>query len=244
MSGDETLFSAFLVGLLGSTHCLGMCGGIVSALTFGLKDDIRRSPWSLFPYLLTYNAGRITSYVAAGSLLGALGAQVFSLAPSAHIGLIVRLVTGGFMIALGLYLSGWWPGLQYLEKWGGVLWRRIEPLGRRLLPVNHPLKALAFGLVWGWLPCGMVYSMLAWALTSGSAARGASLMLAFGLGTLPMLFAIGATAEWLKDFVRHPWVRRSAGILVIAFGLYTILAANGHAGHSSMPAFARAAQQI
>jgi len=244
MSGDETLFSAFLVGLLGSTHCLGMCGGIVSALTFGLKDDIRRSPWSLFPYLLTYNAGRITSYVAAGSLLGALGAQVFSLAPSAHIGIIVRLVTGGFMIALGLYLSGWWPGLQYLEKWGGVLWRRIEPLGRRLLPVNHPLKALAFGLVWGWLPCGMVYSMLAWALTSGSAARGASLMLAFGLGTLPMLFAIGATAEWLKDFVRHPWVRRSAGILVIAFGLYTILAANGHAGHSSMPAFARAAQQI
>lgn len=244
MSGDETLFSAFLVGLLGSTHCLGMCGGIVSALTFGLKDDIRRSPWSLFPYLLTYNAGRITSYVVAGSLLGALGAQVISLAPSAHIGLIVRLVTGGFMIALGLYLSGWWPGLQHLEKWGGVLWRRIEPLGRRLLPVNHPLKALAFGLVWGWLPCGMVYALLAWALTSGSATQGASLMLAFGLGTLPMLFAIGATAEWLKNFVRHPWVRRSAGILVIVFGLLTILAVGGHAGHGSVSAFARAAQQV
>jgi len=233
MSGDETLFSAFLVGLLGSTHCLGMCGGIVSALTFGLKDDIRRKPWSLFPYLLTYNAGRITSYVVAGSLLGALGAQVFRLAPSAHIGLTVRLVTGGFMIALGLYLSGWWPGLQRLEKWGGVLWRRIEPLGRRLLPVNHPLKALAFGLVWGWLPCGMVYSILAWALTSGSATQGASLMLAFGLGTLPMLFAIGATAEWLKDFVRHPWVRRGAGVLIIAFGLYTLAAPGGHASMSA-----------
>ena len=244
MSANETLLSAFLVGLLGSTHCLGMCGGIVSALTFGLKDNIRRSPWSLFPYLLTYNTGRIASYVLAGSLLGALGAQAFHLAPSAQIGLIVRLVTGGFMIALGLYLAGWWPGLQRLERWGGLLWRRIEPLGRRLLPVDHPLKALAFGLVWGWLPCGMVYSMLAWALTSGSAGQGASLMLAFGLGTLPMLFAIGATAEWLRDFVRHPWVRRSAGILVIAFGLYTLLAPGGHAGHGGMSAFAHAAQQI
>lgn len=244
MSGDETLFSAFLVGLLGSTHCLGMCGGIVSALTFGLKDDIRRKPWSLFPYLLTYNAGRITSYVVAGSLLGALGAQVFRLAPSAPIGLVVRLVTGGFMIALGLYLAGWWPGLQRLEKWGGVLWRRIEPLGRGLLPVNHPLKALAFGLVWGWLPCGMVYSILAWALTSGSATQGASLMLAFGLGTLPMLFAIGATAEWLKDFVRHPWVRRGAGVLVIIFGLYAILAGGGHTGHPGAEAIAHEARNV
>jgi sulfite exporter TauE/SafE len=243
MSVDETLLSAFLVGLLGSTHCLGMCGGIVSALTFGLKDDIRRRPWSLVPYLLTYNTGRVTSYVVAGSLLGALGAQAIHLAPSAQVSLIVRLVTGGFMVALGLYLSGWWPGLRRLERWGGILWRRIEPLGRRLLPVDHPLKALAFGLVWGWLPCGMVYAMLAWALTSGGAGRGASLMLAFGLGTLPMLFAIGATAEWLKDFVRHPWVRRSAGILIIAFGLFTILASGNHAGHAAMPIAQRASQQ-
>jgi sulfite exporter TauE/SafE len=236
MSGDISLFSAFLVGLLGSTHCLGMCGGIVSALTFGLKDDIRRTPWSLFPYLLTYNTGRITSYVVAGTLLGAIGAQAFRLAPSAQVGLVVRLVTGGFMIALGLYLAGWWPGLQRLERWGGVLWRRIEPLGRRLLPVDHPLKALGFGLVWGWLPCGMVYAVLAWALTSGSAGHGASLMLAFGLGTLPMLFAIGAAAEWLKDFVRHPWVRRSAGMLIIVFGVYTVAAPGGHAGRAARPA--------
>jgi sulfite exporter TauE/SafE len=235
MSVDVTLFSAFLVGLLGGAHCLGMCGGIVSALTLGLKDDIRRRRWSLFPYLLTYNTGRIASYAVAGGLLGAVGAQVFRLAPSSHLGLIVRLITGGFMIALGLYLAGWWPGLQQLEKWGGVLWRRVEPLGRRLLPVDHPAKALAFGLVWGWLPCGMVYSVLAWALVSGSAMRGASLMIAFGIGTLPMLFAIGAAAEWLRDFVRYPWVRRGAGILVIVFGIYAIVAPGSHAGHGTMP---------
>lgn len=236
MTGDATLLSAFLVGLLGSTHCLGMCGGIVSALTFSLKDDIRRAPWSLAPYLLAYNAGRIASYTVAGAVLGALGAGVFGLAPSGATRWLVKLVTGGFMIALGLYLAGWWPGLQILEKWGGPVWKRIEPLGRRLLPVDHPLKALAFGLVWGWLPCGMVYAVLAWALASGSAGQGALLMLAFGIGTLPMLLAIGGAAEWLKNIVRSPWVRRGAGLTVLLFGLYTILAPGGHAGHGADPA--------
>ena len=232
MNPDITLVSAFLVGLLGSTHCLGMCGGIVSALTFGLRDDLRRSPWTLGPYLLAYNAGRIGSYVIAGLIAGAVGAGAFGLLPSNSTRWAVKLVTGGFMIALGLYLAGWWPGLQTLEKWGGVLWSRLEPLGRKLLPVDHPLKALAFGLVWGWLPCGMVYAMLAWALAAGSAGQGASLMLAFGLGTLPMLLTIGITAEWLKDFVRRPRVRQGAGLIVLLFGFYTILAPGGHAGHT------------
>ena len=228
MNPDITLVSAFLVGLLGSTHCLGMCGGIVSALTFGVRADLRRSAWTLSPYLLAYNAGRISSYVVAGLIAGAVGAGAFGLLPSNSTRWAVKLVTGGFMVALGLYIAGWWPGLQTLEKWGGMLWRRIEPFGRKLLPVDHPLKALAFGLVWGWLPCGMVYAMLAWALTSGSAGQGAALMLAFGLGTLPMLLAIGATAEWLKDFVRHPRVRQGAGLIVLLFGLYTLFAPGGH----------------
>ena len=236
MSLDITILSAFLVGLLGSTHCLGMCGGIVSALTFGLRDDLRRSPWTLGPYLLAYNAGRISSYAIAGLIAGSIGAGAFSVLPSDSTRWVVKLITGGFMIALGLYIAGWWPGLQALEKWGGVLWRRLEPLGRRLLPVDHPLKALAFGLVWGWLPCGMVYAMLAWALASGSAGQGASLMLAFGLGTLPMLLTIGVAAEWLKDFVRHPRVRQGAGLIVLLFGFYTILAPDVHAGHGAGPA--------
>ena len=231
MTSDATLLSAFLVGLLGSTHCLGMCGGIVSELTFGLRDDLRRSPWTLGPYLLAYNIGRISSYVVAGFIAGAVGAGAFGVLPSSATRWAVKLVTGGFMIALGLYLAGWWPGLQVLEKWGGLLWRRLEPFGRRLLPVDHPLKALAFGLVWGWLPCGMIYAMLAWALASGSAGQGASLMLAFGLGTLPMLLAIGVAAEWLKQFVRHPWVRHGAGLSIMIFGLYTILAPAGHHVH-------------
>ena len=231
MTGDITLLSAFIVGLLGSTHCLGMCGGIVSALTFGLRDDLRRSPWRLGLYLLAYNAGRISSYVAAGLLAGAVGAGALGVLPSNSARWAVKLVTGGFMVALGLYLAGWWPGLQIVEKWGGVWWRRIEPFGRRLLPVNHPLKALAFGLVWGWLPCGMVYAALAWALAAGSARDGSLLMLAFGLGTLPMLLAIGITAEWLRDFVRQRRVRQGAGLLVLLFGAYVLLAPAGHSSH-------------
>ncbi len=241
MTADVTLVSAFLVGLLGSTHCLGMCGGIVGALTLGLKEDIRRSPARLIPYLLAYNAGRIATYAVAGAAIGYLSAQILRVAPPAEARLIARLVSGGFMLLLGFYLAGWWPALTALERLGGKLWTRIEPLGRRFLPVDHPFKALGFGLVWGWLPCGMVYAALAWALASGNAADGALLMAAFGLGTLPMLFAIGAAARWLNQFVQQPWVRRSAGLLVILFGLYTLFAPGGghpgrggaHAGASS-----------
>ena len=231
MPAELTLVSAFLVGLLGSTHCLGMCGGIVGALTLGLHDDIRRSPIRLFPYLAAYNLGRISAYAVAGALLGAVSAQILNLAPPAQARLIVKLVTGGFMIALGLYLAGWWPGLSALERLGGRLWQRIEPFGRRFLPVNHPGKALALGFVWGWLPCGLVYSALAWSLTTGDAARSAWLMAAFGFGTLPMLLAMGATARWLGNAVRRAWVRRGAGILILAFGVYALLAPGGHASH-------------
>lgn len=237
MTTEMTLVSAFLVGLLGSTHCIGMCGGIVGALTLGLKDDIRRSPWSLWSYLLAYNAGRIASYATAGAVIGFLSAQAWRLTTPAHAGLAARIISGGFMIALGLYLSGWWPGLGVLEKWGGKFWRRIEPFGRRFLPVNHPVKALMLGLVWGWLPCGMVYAALAWTLTAGSAGQGALLMLAFGLGTLPMLLALGSTARWFGEAARRPRVRQLAGALIILFGLYTLLApvSPGHTDHAPPP---------
>ena len=219
------------MGLLGSTHCLGMCGGIVSALTFGLGEGVRHSLWRLLPYLLAYNMGRIASYMLAGAVAGTLSAAVFGLAPSDSVRQIVKAVSSGFMIALGLYLAGWWPGLQWLEKWGGRFWKYLEPVGRGLLPVNHPLKALAFGLVWGWLPCGMVYAALAWALSSGSSSKGALLMLAFGLGTLPMLLLVGVAAERFRNVVRHTGVRRVTGLLMIVLGLYAFFMQQTHGNH-------------
>lgn len=232
MGADVTLVSAFLVGLLGSTHCIGMCGGIVGALTLGLKPDIRQSSTRLVPYLLAYNLGRIATYAIAGAAVGYLSSQILRIAPPPQARAVASLVSGGFMLLLGFYLAGWWPAFTALEKLGGRLWLRIEPLGRTFLPVNHPLKALGFGLVWGWLPCGMVYTALVWALAAGNATDGALLMTAFGLGTLPMLLALGAAARWLNEFAQQPWVRRGAGILIILFGFYTLFAPPGHTGHA------------
>jgi sulfite exporter TauE/SafE len=229
------LLSAFLMGLLGSVHCLGMCGGIVGVLTLGIDPRQRATLPRLAPYLLLYNAGRITSYAAAGLLAGGLGALAFAWLDPDKALTVARLVAAGFMVALGLYLAGWWSGLLALEKLGGRFWRRIEPAGRRFLPVRQPWQAFAAGILWGWLPCGLVYTALAWSLLGGSAQRGALLMVAFGLGTLPTMFAAGAAADRLARVVRQPGVRAAAGALVIAFGLYTLLAVSGaHTGHDAI----------
>lgn len=209
--------AAFLVGLLGGVHCLGMCGGIVSALTFSLPPA-QRNGLQLMPLLLAYNGGRISSYVLAGALGGGLGAAFLSLAGVDALRYALQVVAAIFMITLGLYLGGFWMGVAKIENAGRVIWKRIEPFGRRFMPVDSPLKALPLGFIWGWLPCGLVYSVLIWTLSAGSIAKGALLMLAFGLGTLPNLLLMGAAAAKLSKSIRHPWVKRMAGLLVIALG--------------------------
>jgi hypothetical protein len=134
-------------------------------------------------------------------------------------------VAGLFMVAMGLYIAGWWTGLGRLEQVGGLLWRRLEPFGRRLLPVRRPAQALALGALWGWLPCGLVYSALVWAVSSGGAAQGAALMLAFGLGTLPNLLLMGAAAGTVARLAQRPLVRQAAGGAVLLFGLWTLWSA-------------------
>lgn len=222
MTPTTSFLAAFLIGLTGGVHCFGMCGGIVGALTLGLPPAREHPILSRLPYLLAYNGGRIASYVAAGALAGGVGAWAANLVSVHHAQLALQVVAGLFMILLGLYLAGWWPVLAHLERAGDALWRRIEPLGRRLLPVRTPAQALGIGLVWGWLPCGLVYSVLVWAMGAGGAGEGALLMLCFGLGTLPGLLALGTVAAALAGFVRRPTVRYSAGLLVALFGFYEI----------------------
>jgi sulfite exporter TauE/SafE len=219
---ELTFLSAFLAGLLGSVHCIGMCGGIVGALTMSLPKEVHQNYIRLLPYLFSYNLGRIASYTIAGILAGYIGANFAEVLPMDNPRVVAMWVSGLFMIALGLYIGAWWQILIKLEKVGSHIWRKIEPLGRRFLPVKNPLHALGLGLVWGWLPCGLVYSILAFSLTSGSAWYGGLLMLAFGMGTLPMLFAIGVTAQWLTKFAQKILVRRIAGTIVILFGLFIL----------------------
>ena len=225
MIEQGSYLAAFVVGLLGGGHCVGMCGGIVGALTFGLPASVQSRLMTTFPYQLGYNLGRITSYVVAGAIMGGLGVLLVQAVPVYMAQQVLLAIAGIFMILLGLYLGGWWTGLARIEHLGNHLWTKIEPFARRLLPVQTPGQAWVLGLVWGWIPCGLVYSMLVWTVSAGSVAKGAGLMLAFGLGTLPNLLLMGilagSIARWLKD-IR---VRRAAGLIVILFGIVTLVRA-------------------
>lgn len=212
---DSGYLALFLVGLLGGTHCVGMCGGIVGALSMG-----GTARWSMH---LAYNGGRILSYAAAGAIAGALGAASMGLEGQVPARLILYFVANLMLVAMGLYLLGVTKALAFTERAGQSLWRRLQPLTRRFLPVRSVAQAFPLGVLWGWLPCGLVYSALATALSTGSAGRGALTMLAFGLGTLPNLLLAGIVLARLNEFVRRPIVRTLSGLLVLGFGLYGFL---------------------
>lgn len=215
------LASALILGLLGGGHCLGMCGGLMGALTLAIPPEQRARRLRL---LLAYNLGRILSYATAGLLIGLAGWAVAS-SPAA---MVLRVVAGLLLIAMGLYLAGWWSGLTRIEAVGRHLWRHLQPLASRLMPVSTLPRALLLGAVWGWLPCGLVYSTLLWASSQGSPTDSALLMLAFGLGTWPMLLATGMAAERLTALLRRRGVRVAGGLLVILFGLWTLPGPHQH----------------
>ena len=207
--------SVFLVGLLGGVHCVGMCGGIVTALS--LSSTTRRPA---LPMLLAYNFGRITSYALAGAIVGAIGASTILLERFVPAERVLYGLANIMLILLGLYLAGLSRAVLALERVGSVVWARLQPLMKRFIPVRTLPQAFFTGAVWGWLPCGLVYSVLISALATASAAHGALLMLAFGAGTLPNLLAMGLFAQRLQTLTRKPGVRLAAGLLVAAFGVW------------------------
>lgn len=234
IADSALLFTAFATGLLGSTHCVGMCGGISAALSFALPPEARQG-WRLLAFQLAYNSGRILTYTLLGVAVGALAHGVLGgWAQSPW----PRVAAGLFMIALGLYLAGWWLGLQKLERVGGSLWKVLEPLRKVVFPVNRFWKALVAGGLWGFLPCGLVYSALALALARADAVLSGGVMLAFGLGTLPVLLLTGAFAGKVRSLMQNAGTRRLAGVLVILFGVWTagqplFMKHSGHGGHDA-----------
>lgn len=232
MPETTSFAAAIIVGFLGSSHCLAMCGGIVGALSMALPQHAR-SGLRLFGYTLAYNLGRITSYMLAGALIGALSQSLTLTGQIQAVAIGLRLVAAIFLVLMGLYLSGWWPVLTVLEKHGAKLWRHISPYSKRLLPLDTPLKAFSAGALWGWLPCGLTYSALGFSLSAGSASGGAWLMLGFGLGTLPAMLALGTFAERLRHFSQQRSTRLIAAGLLLALGLWTgaqALRPHGHHG--------------
>lgn len=219
---DFNYLTAFIIGLMSGVHCIGMCGGIVAALSFSQLRTSSVSWLSALSLLLSYNVGRLFSYTLAGASMGGIGWLATYWLDIWHLQLILQLLAGLFMLLLGLYLAGWWPILLHIEKLGGRVWRRIEPLGRKFIPVTRPTQAMLLGLIWGWLPCGLVYSVLVWSVSAGGFVEGGLLMLSFGLGTLPNLLAMGLLAGRLRHWQHHARVRQLAGSLVMLFGAWSL----------------------
>jgi len=232
------LLPVFLVGLLGSVHCAGMCGGIVAALSVPLQArafpvpvrTVNAYSWewpAAASHVVAYNAGRLASYATAGALAGGLAGGLQRVAGLPQLQLGALYAANLMLLALGLYLLDAWRGLAWLERGGRVLWRRVSPLLTKIGPFDSPGRLFAAGALWGWLPCGMVYSVLVTAMLSGSALGGAAVMLAFGLGTLPMLAAIGMAGVRLRTVLRLSRVRAACGLLVLSFGLLGLWRATG-----------------
>jgi sulfite exporter TauE/SafE len=215
---EFSIIAVFVVGLLGGVHCLGMCGSIVGILTGQLPKDGAR-----WPFHLAYNSGRIASYTVAGMLVGAIGQAGLLFRDAVPVQHLLFALSSLMLIALGLYLAGLWSMVRRIEQLGSVLWQRIQPLTRFVFPITSPLRALLLGMLWGWLPCGLVYSVLVTALASGHPQSGALIMLAFGLGTLPNLLVIGLFWERCRRWVQSPRVRLFAGLVVMAFGVYGLV---------------------
>jgi len=213
---NPDIFAAFFVGLFGSAHCLLMCGGMAGALQMMMPQSPARRAW----LQLMLGLGRVSSYALTGALFGGIGAAVIG--SSGLLPQWLQLFAGLMLLAMALYISRLWFGLLMLERAGQRLWRLVQPVSRRLLPLDSSPKAFAYGLCWGYLPCGLVYSALSWSLGSGSAVNGALWMALFGLGTLPAVMLAGQAADRLRQLQQQRWIRYTLAALLGAYALQTI----------------------
>lgn len=218
----SSFFAAFAMGLFSSLHCIGMCGSIIGTLTLSLKPEIRNNKSTLFSYVFNYNIGRITSYTLAGLLVGIIQALLLLPFEVAHGHRILQLLSASIMVGAGFYIAGWFPRFAYIEKVGSKLWIILEPFGRKLIPVSTRLQAYLFGMVWGWLPCGLVYAALALATTTGDILRSALTMFAFGLGTLPSVMGVGIMTDILTKLSRMDRFKQVIGLLLVLVALIAV----------------------
>ncbi|NMP15504.1 sulfite exporter TauE/SafE family protein [Thalassotalea sp. Y01] len=209
--------SALLIGIAGAGHCIAMCGGISSMLTTTGDSSNQLSK------ALSYNLGRIASYTFFGAVAGFTGSLAIK-----SIGIQVlwlKAIAAIFIILLGLYIARMWFVLTHIETAGKYLWRYIQPFAKHLLPIKNAKQALLLGVIWGWLPCGLVYSTLTWALAAGSASQGAMIMLAFGIGTLPALLVLSTSVQSVTNLISSLLFKKISGILLIAYGVYSLFIA-------------------
>ena len=217
---NSTYLVALLMGIFSSMHCIGMCGSIIGTLTLSLKPEIREKKSKLFPYVLTYNLGRITSYTIAGILIGAIEFILTRPLGEGHGHRVLQILSALIMAGAGFYIAGWFPQFAYIEKSGSWIWKKLEPLGRKLIPVQTLTQGYLFGMVWGWIPCGLVYSTLALAATTGDVVKSTLTMLFFGLGTLPAVMGLGIMTSSLARLAKMERFRQAVGVMFIILALF------------------------
>ncbi|MFA5982758.1 MAG: sulfite exporter TauE/SafE family protein [Methylococcaceae bacterium] len=220
---QASYFVAFVMGLSTSLHCIGMCGSIIGTLTLSLSEEIRNKKSLLLPFVINYNVGRILSYTIVGALAGAVEAILSMPLGHGHGHRLLQLFSAAIMLGAGLYIAGWFPRFAYIEKLGAVAWKRIEPYGRTLVPVKSRTQALLFGMIWGWLPCGLVYAALTLAATTGNVGKAAFTMLSFGLGTLPAVVGMGIMTGMLAKLSHSKEFKQAIGIIMILIALLAAL---------------------
>lgn len=228
------VIAGLLMGLFGGVHCAAMCGGLVGVLCGAAPrcqaravapDGARRAA-----YLLAYNAGRVGAYVILGLIVGGLGALSSGWLSLEPLRLALRAVAALSMLAVGLHLAGFPSFVRALESLGGPLWLRIAPLTKRFVPLRRAWHALVLGSLWGLMPCGLLYGALTLAASAASPFVGAATMAAFGAGTLPVMLTMGAAAETVSRLLARRWVRRAAGGVVLAFGVWSTLGVASQVG--------------
>ena len=211
-----SLITALLIGLFGASHCLVMCGGIAAAV----GNNSATASGDKFSAILAFNLGRISSYTFAGALVGLAGLWIQQQHDTLL--LLLRSLAGVMLVLMGLYVARWATWLTRVEQAGQWFWKRIQPSAGKLMGKTSLSSRFALGMAWGWLPCGLIYSTLSWVAANGDPLMGATTMAAFGLGTLPALFAGSLAAASLSRFLNHQVTKQAAGMLLIGYGLWTI----------------------
>ena len=217
-----SLTVAFTLGLASTLHCMGMCGGIMTAMSLSMPNNIQSNRGYSSFMNVAYNLGRVFSYTVAGALLGSLGYLTFGDNTQGYSYFVLQVIAAIILILIGLHVAGYFSSLNMIERMGGRLWQVLQPIAKAFFPVDSVPKALMVGAIWGWLPCGLVYSVLLWATTSADPIKAASYMLAFGLGTLPGMFAVGVAGSQFRSFMSRYSVRKLTGLCVIVFGLVAL----------------------
>lgn len=230
MTSLEAISSALILAAAGAGHCIGMCGALSMNMTFAIPEQQRRG-WRLPFWQALFSSGRLASYVLLGALVSLGGDQLLQRLPGGQS--LPWLLAATVMLIMAAYFVGYSLGVNALERLGQRLWRRIQPLVGHLMPVNSPARALGVGLLWGLMPCGLVYSALALAAVSGDVVSGMLVMLSFGLVTaLPV--SLTGMASGLLGGARSPALRRLgalSALLMAGWLFWHALSAAGHGAH-------------